>query len=379
MSRELNVATSTIYKNPSVNLLTKIISHSDPNVDAEQRTSAIAAMLRKYESEIDEITASLRQESRRPAETDAEVVALTGSTGAVGSYILYELLQNDRIAHVYCLNRASDSDILQKTRNSERRIPTDFPPARVTFLTVDLTKANFGLDTEVYNKILSTTTQIIHNAWPVDFNQTLQSFQPSLDGVLGLILFAASTKLSSSILFLSSISAVTNYHQIPSGAEELVPEHIITDLVCPAAMGYGESKYLAERTLDYATQKLGLKTGIARVGQIAGTAQDPHGWNRNEWLPSLVISSRYLKAIPESLGSAENVSHAGVLDRIDWVPIDQLASVLVELSFNLSADSLSSGSRVFHPTNPKWVSWKSLVSTVIEALQELHAFENGFA
>jgi thioester reductase-like protein len=41
-------------------------------------------------------------------------------------------------------------------------------------------------------------------------------------------------------------------------------------------MGYGESKYLAERILEYAAQKLNLKTGIARVGQIAGTAQDPH-------------------------------------------------------------------------------------------------------
>jgi hypothetical protein len=52
------------------------------------------------------------------------------------------------------------------------------------------------------------------------------------------------------------------------------------------------------------------------------------------------------------------------------VPIDQLASVLVELSFNLHAESASAKSRVFHPINPKWVSWKSLIPTVIKALQE---------
>lgn len=373
LSRSLSITASTVYGNPSVHLLAKVISHSGQKISPSinERTSAMAAMLRKYEGEIDNITPSHGQGSHCTSETNADIVVLTGSTGAVGSYILYELLQKDCVSHVYCLNRAQNSQMLQVTRNSERRIPTEFPADRVTFLTVELVKDNFGLDAEIYSTILSTTTQIIHNAWPVNFNQVLQSFQPSLQGVLSLISFAASAKLSPSILFLSSISAVSNYHCTPA-AEELVPEHIITDLSCPAFMGYGESKYLAERMLDYAAQKLNLKTGIARVGQIAGTAKDPHGWNRNEWLPSLVISSRYLKAMPETLGSAVNGTRAGILDRIDWVPIDQLASVLVELSFNLSA-APSPGSRVFHPINPEWIGWQSLVPTVIEALQNCAA------
>jgi hypothetical protein len=59
-----------------------------------------------------------------------------------------------------------------------------------------------------------------------------------------------------------------------------------------------------------------------------------------------------------------------ILDCIKWVPVDQLASVLVELSLNLSAASPSAKSRVFHPINLKSTSWKSLIPTVIEALQE---------
>ncbi|KAF7133671.1 hypothetical protein CNMCM5793_004969 [Aspergillus hiratsukae] len=370
LSRLLSIPAGTIYKNPSVDLLMKALSHSAQGGSAsiDQHTSAMAAMLCKYEDAIDRITPSPGQAPNCTSKTNAGVVVLTGSTGAVGSYILNKLLQNDRVPHVYCLNRAQDSQTLQITRNSERRIPTEFPPDRVTFLTADLTKDHFGLDGEIYSKLLSTVTQIVHNAWPVNFNQTLQSFQPSLDGVLSLVSFAASAKLSPSIFFLSSISAVSNYHCIP-GADERVPEQVITNLLCPASMGYGESKYLAERMLGYAAQKLNVKTGIARVGQIAGTAQNPHGWNKHEWLPSLVISSQYLGAIPDSLGSAENGSQRGILDRIDWVPIDQLASVLVELSLKLSAEPPSPETRVFHPINPKWVSWRSLVPTVIGTLQ----------
>lgn len=170
-----------------MDFLAKVICRSEQELSTSinERTSIMAAMLGKYESEIDNITPSPSPGSDCTAENKADVVALTGSTGAVGSYILYGLLQNDRVSHVCCLSRAHDSQILQKPRNSERRVPTELPSDRVPFLTVDLTKHNFGLDEEMYNRLLSTTTQVIHNAWPVNFNQTLQSFQPSLDGVLG--------------------------------------------------------------------------------------------------------------------------------------------------------------------------------------------------
>ena len=153
-------------------------------------------------------------------------------------------------------------------RNAKRRLPTDFPPSRVTFLTADLSKPDFSLPASVYSKVLSATTQVIHNAWPIDFNRTLQSFQTSLDGVQNLISFAAKANLSPSIFFLSSISSVINYRNT-SNAEALIPEAAITVLSRAAPMGYEESKYLAERMLDSAAHKLHLNAGTARIGQIA--------------------------------------------------------------------------------------------------------------
>ena len=96
-------------------------------------------------------------------------------------------------------------------KSRENGLLAKFPPSRVTFLAVDLAKPDFGLQQAVLDEVFSTTTQIIHNAWLVDFNKTLQSFRPILDGVFNLVASASRARLSPSLLFISSISSVMNY------------------------------------------------------------------------------------------------------------------------------------------------------------------------
>ncbi|KAE8321898.1 hypothetical protein BDV39DRAFT_210265 [Aspergillus sergii] len=58
--------------------------------------------------------------------------------------------------------------------------------------------------------------------------------------------------------------------------------------------------------------------------QIAGPVRSPSLWNKAEWFPSLVLSSLHVGALPDTLAPA--------LDRIDWVPSDLLAAILVNLA-----------------------------------------------
>jgi thioester reductase-like protein len=366
-----NFTTGTVYAHPSVNLLVQEIlrsssnDHKSANSDKD-RLDTIATTLEKYQHDIDHLANGISRTSvpkNNPC-LNSQVIVLTGSTGNIGSYILQELLRNKSVSHVYCLNRAKGSEAVQRVRNTERRLPKDLPSARVSFVTANLSKPDLGLDEEVYNSIRSTVTQIIHNAWPVDFNRTLQSFESSLDGIVNLIRLAVVADSSASIFFLSSISSVANYHNT-TDPQPLIPESVITDLSCPAPMGYGESKYLAERILDYAARKLNLNTGAARIGQIAGTAHDPHGWNRNEWFPSLVLSSKYIGALPESLGS-----YGSITDEIDWVPVDQLAEILVELAFTLYQDGGSSSLEVFNTTHPHPSRWENFLPAVQRTLRK---------
>ncbi|KAL2833587.1 putative NRPS-like enzyme [Aspergillus pseudoustus] len=362
----VSISQGVIYKNASVNLLAKYI-YSDARVTrVDDRIPTMLELLQGYENRIDELT--LETSSKTDPQTPpAQVVVLTGSTGTLGSFVLDQLLGNADISRIYCLNRSQDSKTSQTAGNKRRKLAREFPEDKVTFLTADLTKDSLGLDTDAYNDLLHSATQIIHNAWPVNFNQPLQYFQPSLNGVLNLVKLAQQSKYNPSLLFISSVSAVSSYrhsHSPPDTCTSTtIPEEILTDPSCVASMGYGESKYLAERIITYATRKLRIPTGIARVGQISGTAENARGWNKAEWLPSLVLGSRHLSALPDSLGGNS-------LDgEIDWIPVDLLAPVLLGLSGALR-EKYTGEAQVFHCVNPNRVAWRELIPDILEELNK---------
>jgi len=295
--------------------------------------------------------------TRRESSSEGRIVVLTGSTGALGSYILQVLLDSKTVSHIYCLNRASNSESLQLDRNKTRNLQTHFPTERVTFITVDLSKEYLGLGPDTYGKIRDSATDIIHNAWPVNFNFSLAAFKPHLLGVINIITLAATAQSSPSVLFISSISSIANLEKRP------LPEEVVTDVLAPLPMGYAESKYLAEHIFDYAAHKIpSLAIGVARVGQIAGPVNRPGLWNKQEWFPSLALSSLHLGMIPESLGNSANAE-------VDWVPIDLLAITLVELSNNHPTNKQENGgAKFFHPMNPQPMLSASLLQVVATTL-----------
>jgi thioester reductase-like protein/aryl carrier-like protein len=349
-----SISPSVMYRNPPITLLTTEICQDTTADVGQNQTVALQEMLQHYEEQIGRLTSEPAEpspESNLPAK---HTVILTGSTGTVGSFVLAQLLDNPEVAHIYCLNRSADSESLQRARNPQRGIHSTLDPDRVTFLTADLTRPSYGLENHAFQTLLSEATQIIHSAWPVDFNQPLPFFQPSLQGLVNLVAFARQAKHNPALLFLSSISAV-------SSATGLVSEDILPELTSPAPMGYGQSKYLAERIFAHAATTVPhLRLGVARIGQVSGRAQGPEGaWARTEWLPSLVISSYHLGALSDSLGG-------GRMETVDWVPVDELAVILVQLSKALSmgAGAMS----VFNCVNPEVVVWQDLVPAIVEEL-----------
>lgn len=81
-----------------------------------------------------------------------------------------------------------------------------------------------------------------------------------------------------------------------------------------------------------------------------------------------MLSSLHVGAVPDSLGPGQN--------KIDWVPIDLLAEVIVELTLNIDQEKAATPTqpeetgkaRVFHPLNPHPIAWKSLLPAIINAL-----------
>lgn len=85
-------------------------------------------------------------------------------------------------------------------------------------------------------------THIIHNAWNVNFNRTLASFEPQILGTRKLLDVCATSSRPIRLLFVSSISAAQNW-PISDGE---VPEEPLSDPMQTSANGYGASKFVIE-------------------------------------------------------------------------------------------------------------------------------------
>ena len=368
---EPSLTTSIVYANPSIAELSVALQYGQIGNKATSslhdlnRRQSIETMIAEYQRLVDQLAPG-----DHVSTGDRAIIMLTGSTGILGAYLLHDLLAS-RVDHVYCMNRTVDAHSRQIERCRKLGLTIDFPKDRVTFITTDLSQAKLDLEPESYRTLQSSVTCIVHNAWAVNFNHPLSSFEPQIKGVFNLVKLAASASHSPKILYVSSVSAVSS---LPSAT---VPEEIIQDSLASAEMGYGESKYVAERILGYAARKLSLRIDIARVGQIAGPILSAGEWNMNEWFPSLVRSSLYLGTIPTSLGPSQ--------DRVDWIPIDVLAQIMMEL-IGLSGEAPEGPSNmrrsrghisVFNLLNLHPVEWKSLLPKVVATLSSTSVRNGG--
>lgn len=232
---------------------------------------------------------------------------ITGSTGSLGSYLLAELLQDPTVTRIYCLNRSADAAQRQLQSLKDKGLADELPP-RVEFLQASFGDKHLGLNKAKYEELLQEVDTIIHNAWKVNFNHRVEAFEsPHIEGVRRLIDFSIASQNKAHIHFISSVSAIGAYS--PENGPS-VPEVIFHDPSVSLRQGYGESKHVSER-ICFAASKCGIPTSIHRVGQIGGPTTPKGMWNKQEWLPSLIATSKTLKNIPTSLGSMA----------VRWVPV----------------------------------------------------------
>lgn len=365
------VALSTVYTNPSISTLTAAIlhildQHFTSKASQEQaRTKERTDIINEYKMEIDSrLLPKSDVEFNGHPKQKQEVVILTGSTGTLGSYILDTLLQDPTVAYIYCLNRARDGLSVQKKKNRLLGLQNSPNGKKVSFLTVDLSQEFFNLTEAQYNELGSKVTLVIHNAWTVNFNLSLTSFKPQLEGLVHLLGFANDSARSARFFYISSISSVISYRSTTGKT----PEKPVVADTAPGPNGYPESKYVAEQIIEYAAQSVsfGPSAAFARVGQIAGAANYSGIWNKDEWFPSMIISSVQIGALPDSLGSSFN--------QINWVPIDLLANILLELALRKGQSAASCTAtetrhtKVYHPLNPHTITWTELRAAVIHEL-----------
>jgi thioester reductase-like protein len=254
------------------------------------------------------------------------------------------------ILRVICLNRSADGGrTTQPVVNKNRGLCISF--SKTEFYHADLSKTNLGLEDNLYDQLLDSADYFIHCAWPVNFNHSVQTFEPHIRGVTNLLSFASQTKKHLPIAFLSSIGSVDLWNE-----SSPIPESHLTDLGL-SSNGYGQSKMIKSEILFQGMQQLNIPSKIIRVGQVSGPRGELGAWNKSEWLPSIIASSLHLGLLPRNLGWQ---------DVVQWMPVEDVASAILEISGVKSQQPSSDMTGYFNLLNPSQARWADLATAVKE-------------
>ncbi|KAI1773294.1 acetyl-CoA synthetase-like protein [Hypoxylon cercidicola] len=284
-----------------------------------------------------------------------ETVVLTGATGSLGAHTLAQMVASPDIRKIYCLVRGSDPMGRVNAALKERDLKLE-APSKVVALSADFSRADFGLSKEIYEQFRVEVSIIVHLAWPVNFNIHLPSFELHLAGLNNLLALSLSVHHSepARLYFASSVSAAEN-----TPAPALIPEAPIEDFSQATRMGYAQSKLVGEYMVLNAA-RIGARAYVIRTGQVVGDKENGH-WNEAEFIPSLIRSALSLKALP--------ILH----EDVSWLPVDTLATSLLELDQTLRAAPRPCAIDPITPpvfynmVNPALFRWEDLLVSLKEA------------
>lgn len=237
---------------------------------------------------------------------------------------------------------------------------------KLRILPSNLSDPHLGVSHVDYTTLVSSTTHIIHCAWPVNFQLGLPSFIPSLHGLQNLIQFSLSSTLPTParLIFCSSISAA-----LGTPAPARIPEAPIQSLEQVSQTGYAASKLVGERIIQAAVENHGASGTILRIGQVVGDTK-AGVWNDTEAFPLMIRSAVSMGVLPEMEMACQ------------WLPVDTLTEVVLEIAglrdgeTNDAAAAVNErgGQLVYNLLSPHTFSWTRDLCPALHAT-ELPAFE----
>lgn len=310
-----------VYRHPSVLKLAEVI-------EGFNRKQELAQPVYDRQKMVDDFVEQYSLQTQEQGHEETFVILLTGSTGSLGCHLVAHLANLPIVKEIVCLirpttSRDQDPQIRQDEALRDKLISLS-PEVRqkVTTIQATLSLPQLGLGSEAYNSLLPRVTHILHNAWPMDFNRRLSSFESQFQAVqnlLGLALDASKCDGSAycmglrnrvKFVFISSIAVVGKY---PGASKEYstIPENNIIDVTYTNGIGYAEAKLVCERIVQSAREKFptNIEAGSVRIGQMSGSEESGF-WNTEEHIAALLKSSVAINALPALEGVCAAVIHS---------------------------------------------------------------------
>ncbi|KAK7041958.1 hypothetical protein VNI00_008940 [Paramarasmius palmivorus] len=313
---------------------------TEKTVSASIWDSPVAVLERLFDELQDDLCAT----GAKPLVTSLETVLVTGSTGAVGNDVVFQLLSNPKVKRIYALNRKVSGTSLD-SRQALAFSTYGFSPAlvnspKLVLLEGDLSLPQFGLQCSQYDDLSRHLTHIIHAAWKINFMAPLSEFSDLLAGITNLLRMCA--RLGASLTFISTIAVYFGANVSGAAPEEPIPDPTSVELTG----GYMQSKWIAERLVQLSYEKLGVHGNVLRLGLISGSSNG--AWNSHHWFPALVQSGAYVGCLPDGHGTAS------------WIPLDLAATAIIEC--------YSRQKETIHIIHPSPTSWSIVVSAIAKSM-----------
>lgn len=335
-----------VYEHPSIAQLAEYILNAKSGKAGAERD--VRKVMVEY---VDKWAAKLVTPSPRSApQPQGEVIVLTGTTGSLGAHILDQLTRRPEVSKVICLSRArSHADSEKRVSDSlAQRLRSLTPEAQSKIISyaADVNRVDLGLTSQEYAYIRDNATSVIHNAWPVNFVLSLESYDEHIGGAVNLINLALSSPragtLSAPSFFFSSSVATTVGRPDPEVFERFSDSPNTAN-----STGYGQGKWVVEKIIERASiDKVdAIRLGVFRIGQLAGDTENGV-WNETEAWPLMFRAAITTGTLPD------------LDERPTWLPVDIAGRAISELAL-----SAKQGQRaeLYHVLSNQPTPWRDIL------------------
>ncbi len=275
---QVNLGQNIVYEHPSISQLADYLlaikSGKLADVSAEQAHATMLSMVDHWASKVVKPTTATSSSSLPAANGHSgQVIVLTGATGSLGAHILDQLVNNPTVTKVVCLSRAKTHDeslkrIQQSLLERERHLSPE-AMSKIQSFASDVNQPTLGLTAEQYETLRSEVTSVIHNAWPVNFVLSIESFNEHIGGAVNLLNLTLKSSKPIKPAFFFSSSVGTRQGRL----EPEISEGFSDSPVTAGGMGYGRSKWVVEKICERAGGENGARIGVLRIGQLVGDTE----------------------------------------------------------------------------------------------------------
>ncbi|KAJ7173762.1 L-aminoadipate-semialdehyde dehydrogenase [Mycena filopes] len=337
---------NVVYEYPSVEKLAEhILSLQAGAASMENHEVQMMAMVDKWAANVQTHKPTA---DAKPRPIDARVILLTGASGSLGAHILHQLVSSPSVRKVICLSRAkSHEESAERIAESmaARKLPLPGADKLVSYA-ANANTPLLGLTEAEYNSVREQVTDVIHNAWPVNFVLSLASYDEHIGGAVNLINLCLASPYAepAAFFFSSSISSRQG------GSEAVCKEDFALGPGSAAGTGYARSKWVVERLCRRAAREAGVPVGVLRIGQMVGDSVTGI-WNETEAWPLMFKAANTFGALPS------------VDEHPSWLPVDYAGKGIAEVVLTQSHPAHSA--IVYHIVNPNVsASWDDILAAL---------------